>query len=56
MPVASYRHAKMLQDAVRAGITVEDLARASASYDVEGDLLQPSMKNVPEVRRRPALS
>jgi hypothetical protein len=38
MPVAGYRHAKMLQDAMRAGITVEDLARALASYD-SGDAL-----------------
>jgi len=31
MSVAGYRHAKMLQDAIKAGVTLEDLARASAS-------------------------
>jgi hypothetical protein len=38
MPVASYRHAKLMRDAQAAGVTVEDLARASASYDVDGSL------------------
>jgi hypothetical protein len=38
MPVASYRHAKLMRNAQAAGVTVEDLARASASYD-SGDAL-----------------
>ena len=38
MPVASYRHAKLMRNAQAAGVTVEDLARALASYD-SGDAL-----------------
>ena len=38
MPVAPFRHAKMMRDAQAAGVTVEDLARASASFAGKGGL------------------
>jgi hypothetical protein len=37
MPVAPFRHAVLMREAVRSGVSVEDLARA-ASYD-SGDAL-----------------
>ncbi len=39
MPVAPFRHAKLMQDAQKAGVTVEDLARALCSYDPDGTAL-----------------
>ena len=32
MPVAPLRHARLIQDAHKAGVTVEDLGRALCSY------------------------
>ncbi len=38
MPVAPFRHTKIMRDAQVAGVTVEDLARARASFE-GGDIL-----------------